>query len=426
MVQQRPTLLDVARLAGVSAKTVSRVVNGEAHVQAHTAQRILEAVAALGYRRNSVAWQLRTGRRTTYIGLVIDDLENPFYSRVARGVEQVVREHDAVLVIGSSEEAPEREQELVRQFSDRRIDGLLLVPAGHGDQRFLAPEIAKGLVVVCIDRPPVGIQTDTVLLDNASGAGLGLDHLVASGCRRIAVLADSLDIYTIRERLSGFNAAAAGAGLVVEPALVVTDLHTPDEAADVVRTLLARSPRPDGFFCCNNRLTVGAVTEVVRQQADVTIVGFDDFELASALRLNVALVSGDERELGRRAARLLLDRLEDPLRRRRRLVLPTQLSIRGSLLADGGEPKRFRSSAEGQVNTPQGPRSKLTSAAAPPRFPLAPGQQPGSSSASGLLAQEGSWSPPARRSRPCNVARSPAVSARNSSSSTQVKRCWAD
>jgi LacI family transcriptional regulator len=329
-VEQRPTLLDVARLAGVSPKTVSRVVNGEAHVQEHTAARILEVVAALGYRRNSVAWQLRTGRRTTYIGLVIDDLENPFYSRVARGVEQVVHEHDAVLVIGSSEEAPEREQELVRQFCERHVDGLLLVPAGHGDQRFLSLQIDMGTVVVCIDRPPVGLKTDTVLFDNAGGAGQGLDHLVASGCRRIAVLGDSLDIYTIRERLAGFNSAAAKAGVLVEPVLVVTDVHTPDEAAGVVRTMLAGAQRPDGFFCCNNRLTIGAVTEVVRQQADVTIVGFDDFELASALPLRLALVSGDERELGRRAARLLFDRLTDPQRRRRRVVLPTQLSIRGS------------------------------------------------------------------------------------------------
>jgi LacI family transcriptional regulator len=330
VTQQRPTLLDVARLAGVSAKTVSRVVNGEDNVQADTARRILEAVSTLGYRRNSVAWQLRTGRSTTYVGLVIDDLENPFYSRIARGVEQVVREQDAVLVIGSSEEMPEREQALVQQFSDRGIDGLLLVPAGHGDQRFLAPAVAAGLVVVCIDRPPVGIQTDTVLLDNAGGAALGLDHLVSRGCRRIAVLADSRDIYTIRERLAGLTSAADKTALTIDPALVFTDLHTPDDAAAVVRRLLAGTHQVDGVFCCNNRLTIGAVTEVVHQQAHLKVVGFDDFELASALPLDLALVSGDERELGRRAARLLLDRLDDPRRRRRHLVVSTQLSIRGS------------------------------------------------------------------------------------------------
>jgi LacI family transcriptional regulator len=329
VTHQRPTLHDVARLVGVSAKTVSRVVNGEGTVQADTARRVLEAVSTLGYRRNSVAWQLRTRQRRTYIGLVIDDLENPFYSRIARGVEQVVREHDAVLVIGSSEEAPELEQELVQQFSERGVDGLLLVPASPGNQELLAPELAAGLVVVCIDRPPVGITTDTVLLDNAGGAALGLDHLVSQGSRRIAVLSDSRDNYAMRERLAGLTEAAERVGLAIDPALVFTDLHTPDDAATVVASLLASADRVDGLFCCNNRLTIGAVTDVVRQRADVKVVGFDDFELASALPLDLALVRGDERELGRKAARLLLDRLDDPGRRRRHLVVPTQLTIAG-------------------------------------------------------------------------------------------------
>ena len=330
MVQQRrPTLLDVARSAGVSPKTVSRVVNGESNVSDETTARILGAVAELGYRPNTAARQLRTGRRTTYIGLVIDDLENPFYSRVARGVEQVVREHGAVLVIGSSEETSEREREIVGQLAERRVDGLLLVPAGHGDQRFLAAEIEMGMSVVCIDRPPVGIRTDTVLLDNAGGAALGVEHLVRSGRRRVGVLGDSLDIYTMRERLAGFETAARGTRLRVDDALVAHDVHTPEQAADVVRAMLATRRPPDALFCCNNRVTVGAVTEVARSGADVSIVGFDDFELASALPLDLALVSGDERELGRRAATLLFDRLADPARRRRRVVLPTQLSVRG-------------------------------------------------------------------------------------------------
>ena len=327
--QRRPTLLDVARLAMVSPKTVSRVVNGESNVREDTAHRILEAMSTLGYRRNSAAWQLRTGHRTTYIGLVIDDLENPFYSRVARGVEQIVREHDAVLVIGSSEEAPERERELIRQLAERRVDGLLLVPAGHGDQRFLAAEIEMGMAVVCLDRPPVGIRTDTVLLDNAGGASLGLDYLIARGCRRVAVLGDSLDIYTMRERLAGFDASAIRAGMLIDPALQVTDVHTPQQAATVVGQMLIGPRPPDGFFCANNRLTVGVVAEAARLQADTVIVGFDDFELASALPMDLALVSGDERELGRCGARLLFDRLHNPGRRRRRTVLPTQLFIRG-------------------------------------------------------------------------------------------------
>lgn len=334
--QRRPTLLDVARMTGVSAKTVSRVVNDEGNVQADTAKRILEAVAALGYRRNRVAVELRTGRHTTYIGLVIDDLENPFYSRIARGVEDEVRERGGMLVIGSSEEDADRERVLVEQLIERRVDGLLVVPAGHGNQTYLVREIGLGTAVVCLDRPPRGVRTDLVLIDNAGGARSAVAHLAAAGCRRIAMISDSLKIFTMRERLAGFEKGMGDAGLRVVSDLVAHDVHTPEQAAATIRGMRALRHPPDGILCANNRLTVGVVTELAREPADIHVVGFDAMELASSVPVSLALVSSDEREMGRQAARLLFRRLDEPTGRRQKVVLPT-------VLVTSGAPQHFPS-----------------------------------------------------------------------------------
>src|SRR6266496_1441188 len=149
----RPTMTDVAAAAGVSLKTVSRVVNAEPGVTPETAARVRGAIEQLGFRRNDVARALRRGQRFRMLGLVIEDVANPFYSAIARGAEEVTRERGLLLITGSSDEDPARERELVRLFCERRVDGLLMVPAAD-DHRYLFPELRVGLHVVFIDRPP--------------------------------------------------------------------------------------------------------------------------------------------------------------------------------------------------------------------------------------------------------------------------------
>lgn len=174
---RRATMNDVARLAGVSIKTVSRVVNDESGVHPATAERVLTAIEQLGFRRNLSARHLRRGTETGTIGLVLEDVANPFYSVLTRAAEEVARAHGRQVLTGSSDEDPARERELVLEFCARRVDGLLVVPAGH-QQGYIAHEINAGTPVVFLDRPAGNVEADTVLVDNVGGtAQIGRAHV---------------------------------------------------------------------------------------------------------------------------------------------------------------------------------------------------------------------------------------------------------
>src|SRR5881392_1027603 len=220
----RPTMKDVAARAGVGLKTVSRVVNAEPGVTEDTERRVQEAIEALGFRRNDSARVLRKGR-TASIGLVLEDLADPFYGPLSRAVEEVARAHGALLINGSSAEDPEREQELVLALCARRVDGLVIIPAGD-DHRYLEPEIKAGVATVFVDRPAGKIDADVVLSDSFGGAREGVVHLIAHGHRRIGFIGDMPRIHTAVERLRGYRAAMEDAGIEVADAwtsLGVTD-----------------------------------------------------------------------------------------------------------------------------------------------------------------------------------------------------------
>src|SRR5213592_4161922 len=196
-VQRRPTMSDVAAAAGVSLKTVSRVVNDEPGVRTETAAIVHDAIARLGFRRNDLARALRHGRRSGLFGLVIADVSNPFYA-IARGVEEVTRGRGMLAIAASSDDDGERERNLVRVFCERAVDGLLIVPAGD-DHEYILPELRTGTRVVFIDRPPGNIDADVVLLDNVGGARSAVAHLLAHGHRRIAFVGDEPWIFSATE-----------------------------------------------------------------------------------------------------------------------------------------------------------------------------------------------------------------------------------
>src|SRR4051812_14455169 len=202
---------DVAGTAGVSVKTVSRVVNGERGVRADTAAGVDAAIGRLGFTRNVLASSLRTGRAGA-LGLVIEDVANPFYSAIARAVEDAAHARGHFLITGSCEEDPGRERQLALRLLRRLVDALLIVPAG-AEHRYLLPELAAGVPIVFLDRPPGDVEADTVLLDNLGGTRSGVEHLIDHGHRRIAFVGDSPDLHTAAERLAGYRAALARAGI---------------------------------------------------------------------------------------------------------------------------------------------------------------------------------------------------------------------
>ena len=326
VASRRPTMPDVARLAGVSIKTVSRVVNNEPNVSAATLKRVLGAIDELGFRRNDMARNLRAGLSSATIGLIIEDLGNPFYGTVARAVEDVARRHGALVMAASSEEDHQREKELVGALLQRRVDGLVIVPAS-GDHGYLQREMALGTPVVFLDRPADGAKADTVVLDNRGGARLGAEHLFAQGHRRIGVLGNDPGIFTIKQRLAGFLAAAEAAAGPFDDRFVVLDCQDPAGATRVASEMLGRRHPPTAFFALNNRMTVGVARAVWQHGSDAPVVGFDDLELAEMLPVSVTVISGDAAAMGRRGAELLFDRLDGRAAGPpRRAVVPTALT----------------------------------------------------------------------------------------------------
>ncbi len=311
---------DVAQQAGVSIKTVSRVVNDEPGVHADTAERVLAAIERLGFRRNLGALNLRRGESTGTIGLVLEDVANPFYSGLTRAAEEVARRFGRQVLTGSSDEDPTRERELSLEFCARRVDGLIVIPAGkqHG---YLMPEIASGMPVVFVDRPPGDVSADTILVDNAAGAAKAVAHLAAHGHRRIAFLGDAPTIFTAAERLRGFRDGCARAGIPSD--LVAMGPHS-DET---VRTVLGAAT---ALITGNNRITVLVLRALAGAVHRPALVGFDDFELADLLDPPVSVIALDPAVLGKAAAELLFARLEGDSSPPRRIVMPVRLIPRGS------------------------------------------------------------------------------------------------
>lgn len=326
----RPTMKDVAARAGVGLKTVSRVVNGEAGVTPDTERRVQEAIDALGFRRNDSARVLRKGR-TASIGLVLEDLADPFYGPLSRAVEEVARAHGALLINGSSAEDPDREQELVLALCARRVDGLVVIPAGD-DHRYLAPEIKAGVATVFVDRPAGQIDADVVLSDSFGGARDGVAHLIAHGHRRIGFIGDMPRIHTAAERLRGYRAAMDDAGIPVEDAWMSLGVTDPQRVRRAAEDMLSGPSPVTAVFAGNNRVTVTVVRVLAERSRSrpVALVGFDDIELADLLQPGVTVVAQDAAQLGRTAAERLFRQLDGTLVLPGRIELPTRLITRGS------------------------------------------------------------------------------------------------
>lgn len=326
---KRATMNDVARLAGVSLKTVSRVVNGEPGVHHDTAARVQAAIERLGFRRNAGARNLRRGVSTGTIGIITEDVANPFYSAMIRAIECVARAHGRRVLTASSDEDPDQERELVLDLCSRRVDGLVIGPAG-GRHSYLAPEMSVGMPVVFVDRPPGDILADTVLADDFDGSVTAVRHLARHGHRRLAFIGDTSAIYTANARLEGFRAGCKEQGLRVDDDLVVMGPHDAEGIASALHQVLDATKPATGLITGNNRITVAVLRVLANRPAAPAIIGFDDFELADLLDPPVSVISHEASDLGDAAARLLFARLDGDDSPPKRVTLPVELIARGS------------------------------------------------------------------------------------------------
>ena len=325
-------MVDVAALAGVALKTVSRVVNSEPGVSPELEARVRRAIEQLNYRRDANAATLRRlGGKTQTIGLVLEDVSNPFSSELHRAVEDAARERGVLVFAGSCDEDPERERELIGSFRERRVDGLIVVPTSH-DHTYLYDERRAGTAIVFVDRAATHLDADSVVSDNFGGSARAVSHLLERGHRRIAFLGDLLSISTARERLRGYTHELEAAGIAFDDDLVRTELRDPDVAARAIEEMLGLAEPPTAFFTGQNLLTIGGVHALRRagREREIALIGFDDISLADMLDPAISVVAQNPQALGRAAADQLFRRLDGDVSPAVHQVIQVTLIARGS------------------------------------------------------------------------------------------------
>lgn len=330
-VHRKPTMSDVARLAGVGTMTVSRVLSGTVRVSGETTQRVQTAIQQLSYRPNVLARAFR-GQRSHSIGLIIPYLYDPFFASCAHAVTTVAREHGYSVIITTSNEDPETEYAEVDEMLQRHVDGLLIIPSRVRNSRLTRSLFGK-TPVVAFDRPVSDPSIDTVLVQNAVGSRRVVEHLIEHGHRHITYLALSRSLFTINTRFLGYRRAMQDAGL---ESCAVFDCTSEEIVEQILKAKMALDTPPTAVVTSNTLVTryvLGAISRLgLRIPTDLAFAGFDDFDLAEFTSPPLTVVRQPAQEMGRVAANLLFDRIargETPATGNR-IVLPVEIVLRRS------------------------------------------------------------------------------------------------
>lgn len=327
---------DVAKHAGVSVTTVSNVLNDWGRTSEATRKRVLESVEALGYVRNAAAWQLRAGRSRT-IGLIVQDADNPFYTAVARGAEDHALEKGSAVIVGNSDHSPERQARYIDLFEEQRVQGLLIAPVGDITERIKQLQ-KRGITAVVIGRPEYGKQFSSVSIDNAAGGYLAAKHLLDAGRRKIGFVGGPLELRGVTERLNGCQKALSEVHDATLEVFATTD-QTVMAGRAVGSQLAERTPEqmPDGLFCTNDLLAIGAMQSLLQQGSlrvpeDVALIGYDDIEFARSAVVPLSSIRQPARLIGQTSIDLLLQELREPGNGHRHIWFEPELVARESTL----------------------------------------------------------------------------------------------
>jgi DNA-binding LacI/PurR family transcriptional regulator len=329
------SIKEVARQAGVSLGTVSNVLNRPEMVAPVTRQRVLDAIAELGFVRNDSARQLRAGRSRT-VAIVVLDVSNPFFTDVVRGAEEMVEEAGGMVVVCNSAEHPARERRHLDLLEEQRVRGVLVTPVSDGPHPRLERLVERGIPVVLVDRGAGSASQCSVAVDDVLGGRMAADHLAKRGHRRIAYVGGPLSLRQVADRLDGATAALAERD-IAPPHVVETphlSVSSGRDAADQI-TALPAGDRPTGIFCANDLLALGVLQGLIarglRVPEDVALIGYDDIEFAAGAAVPLSSVRQPREELGRTAAQLLLEETADGRRHQHRhVVFQPELVVRQS------------------------------------------------------------------------------------------------
>ena len=327
----RATIRDVAALAGVGTKTVSRVINDEANVSPQTRERVERAVLALNFKPNQGAGALRRGdRKTLTLGLLLDAVDNPFSAAINRAVETVAYGRDTAVLAASSDNEARRERAMVDAFTRRRVDGLILSTITE-DQGYLHVEREQGTPLVFVDRPPAGLLADAVITNNYEAAIEATRHLINHGHRQIALLGNEPAMSTTRGRQRGFVDAMAAAGLP-GTAREVAGLWSEHDSYTAARGLVQLDNPPSALFTSHYLITLGAIRALhdLQLEQKIALIGFDDVVLADLVRPAITVMAADPTRLGTIAAQRIFARLDGDTSPMQTIVVAAKLIARGS------------------------------------------------------------------------------------------------
>jgi LacI family transcriptional regulator, galactose operon repressor len=328
------TIKDVARLSGVSPMTVSRVINDSARVKPETRRRVERAISELGYVPSRLARGFARQRSGT-LAVIVPDLANPFFTLIVRGAEDVARRAGYRVILCDTRADLAAEGEVIEEMIAHRVEGILIAPVSDRSRSHLRRLARFGAPFVLIDRSVPGVEADVVLGDSTGGARQLVEHLISLGHRRIGFIVEFDDVSTARDRRRGYEDALAGAGYLLDPALVVNATVDPSGGFDGMRRLLALSEPPTAVFAVNNLVALGAI-EAVRNAGldvpdDVALVCFDDIDYASRLYPFLTVMEQPAETFGSLGAQLLLERIDGRGRERTRVVvLPAEFIVRES------------------------------------------------------------------------------------------------
>jgi LacI family transcriptional regulator len=330
-MERKSTMNDVAKLAGVGTMTVSRVLNGSANVSEAATQRVQAAIAQLDYRPNEMARALR-GQRTRSIGLILPYLYDSFFAMCGHSVTTVARQHGYSVIMTTSNEDPDTEYDEAMQMLQRHVEGLVVIPANRGKTRLNRALLGK-TPLVALDRPPVDLAFDSVLVENQRGAKRMVQHLIKHGHQAITFMGLSRSVYTINTRFQGYRKAMAEARLETDACF---ECQTMEATVEAVASRLRQKKPPTAYFTSNTlatRFVFAALLQLgVRIPADAALASFDDFELADLTSPPLTVVRQPVEEMGRVAAEQLFERLErgETTETGKRIVLPVELVLRRS------------------------------------------------------------------------------------------------
>lgn len=334
MKQKGITLKDVALAANVSRATAARALSSYGYVGDETALRVQQAADRLGYRANRVAKALRSGQ-LPIVGFVPGDIQNPFFAHIAHDLEVELRQQGRNLLIASSEENVEQEKELLESLRSLGLRGFILAPASSSDTRHIAKMVREGMACVLIDRVAEGVRCDSVIVDNKAGAHEAISYLVANGHRRIGFLTEGSQIFTAQERQAGYLMALADHGIAPDESLIALSRSAVEHAIDATIRLFSQRDRPTALFTVDSLMTQGALLGLRSMGLgiphDVSLIGFDDFDLATFTDPQITVVAQPIAHIGPLAARLLVERLEGLNEAPRQTRFPTRLIVRGSV-----------------------------------------------------------------------------------------------